>query len=220
MVLHNNIAIIEGDTHISKWVTETGRLDHDQWLLPRITSYIPVGGTVVDAGAYIGDHTIFYANTVGSEGSVFAFEPNHRAFECLAHNMASYPQVKIINGGLSDKAETAQLSEPNENYGMAHITGAGNIPCWPLDGFGLAACHFIKIDVEGFELKVLEGAKETIKKYKPVMLVEINSHTLKVAGAEPEIIIEYIKGLGYSCRNVNRDAGLLEPQFDLLCKPI
>lgn len=52
--------IIDGDTHISKWVEETGRLGHDQDLLPRILKLIRPGDVVVDVGAFIGDHTFDY----------------------------------------------------------------------------------------------------------------------------------------------------------------
>ena len=52
-ILPNGIAVIEGDSHISMWVEQSGRLDHDTYALPIILDHIPEGGIVVDGGAFI-----------------------------------------------------------------------------------------------------------------------------------------------------------------------
>jgi tRNA G37 N-methylase Trm5 len=82
--------VIASDTHIGRWIEETGRLDHDQYLLPKIVPLIPEGGTVVDAGALYGDHTLAYAKAVGPYGEVFAFEPNPQSYTCLKKNMETF----------------------------------------------------------------------------------------------------------------------------------
>ena len=68
MYITNGIATIESDLCISKWVRESGRLDHDQNMLPLLKPFIPLHGVVFDIGAFIGDHTIFYSNRVGDKG--------------------------------------------------------------------------------------------------------------------------------------------------------
>src|SRR5687767_9160852 len=85
-ILPNGIAVLEKDSHISKWCESEKRLDHDQNLLPVILSYVKKGDWVVDAGAFIGDHTRAYLDRVGATGVVVALEPNPEAFECLKHN--------------------------------------------------------------------------------------------------------------------------------------
>ncbi len=60
MKIINNIAVIEGDEYLSKWVIDSGRLDHDQNSLPIILAYIKEGYTVIDAGANIGSHALAY----------------------------------------------------------------------------------------------------------------------------------------------------------------
>ena len=77
------IAILETDNCICRFVEQSGRLDHDQNMLPIVLSYIPIGGVVIDVGAFIGDHTIAYLNKVRENGMVYAFEPYINAFECL-----------------------------------------------------------------------------------------------------------------------------------------
>ena len=72
-ITKEGIAILENDTHISKWVEESGKLDHDQNDIPLILKYINEGDTVVDCGAFIGDHTIAYLNrrSVNPEGGCY-----------------------------------------------------------------------------------------------------------------------------------------------------
>lgn len=61
--------VLADDTHLSKWVEEHGRLDHDE-AIASIVEHIPQGGVVVDAGASLGDHTIAYARKVGVQLSL------------------------------------------------------------------------------------------------------------------------------------------------------
>ncbi len=164
------IATIEGDTHISKWAIEAGRLDHDQNTLPLLAPYIPKGGTVVDAGAFIGDHTVFYADRVGPAGQVLAFEPNFAAFECLHHNVQWMP-VTCHHAGLSDATSTAAIAT-DINAGASHLTDGKGCALLALDSLNLQRLDFFKLDVEGFEVRALRGAKDTIHRCRPVMLIE------------------------------------------------
>jgi FkbM family methyltransferase len=214
-ILDNGIAVIEGDTHISEWVKQSGRLDHDQNTLPLLTKYIPKGGTVVDIGAFIGDHTIHYANCVGVTGSVIALEPNPAAFECLANNMAEHRQVTCLNLGASNKSHSIGI-EPDTNAGASHATGEGVIPCIALDSIYLAACHFIKMDCEGYEVKALHGAFQTIRTYKPVLLIEINESALNRQGYQSADIFGFLDDIGYQYRNIYQGQPMTGPQYDIL----
>jgi FkbM family methyltransferase len=209
--LPNGIAVIEGDTHISKWVEDEGRLDHDQYALPIILEHIKDGDVVVDAGAFIGDHTIAYAKAVGSNGTVMAFEPNPAAYECLVHNC---PNVFAFNFGLGDKSEELKLAI-DINAGASHV-GDGDqvIKVRQLDSIPFKRLDFIKIDVEGFELMALHGAKKTIEAHRPAMWIEINVHALKRQGVVPVQIFEMLHDIGYEIKMYPEEGGM---QYDILC---
>lgn len=210
------VAIIEGDTHISEWVKQNGRLDHDRSLLPVIAKYIPNGGTAIDVGAYIGDHTIFYAQRVGQHGKVVAFEPNPIPFECLEYNMQKFPNVQVLNMGASDTDEGISIQQ-DSNVGASRPKQGGDIQCITIDSLNLDRCDFIKMDCEGFELKALKGAMETILKHRPVMLIEINDHALKAQGLSRNDVLQYVSDLGYTFRNVYEGHGMEGVQLDVIC---
>jgi FkbM family methyltransferase len=211
------IATIEGDTHIGKWAIEAGRLDHDQNMLPLLKPYIPKGAVVVDAGAFIGDHTVFYAACVGPSGRVHAFEPNVAAFKCLHYNTTGLP-VYVYDAGLSDKGGSAAIA-PAMNAGASHLKDGEGCKLIALDSLGLDRLDFFKLDVEGFEVMALRGAKDTIARCKPVMLIEVNTAALQRQGYTPLHIFAQLHMHGYQWRNVYRDHPLSGDQFDILCEP-
>lgn len=213
-ILSNGIAIIETDTHISRWVQETGRLDHDQYALPIVLQYIQKGDTVVDAGAFIGDHTTAYLAGVGLEGEVWAFEPNPEAFECLKHNC---PTAKCRNIGLSDTAGVVGLVK-DVNGGASHLSsvGEGKIKTMMLDSLNLSRLDFFKLDVEGYECLALRGAINTITKHRPVMWIEVNKGALERAGASVEMLEGILFDLGYQWSGYPENFGA---QYDILCIP-
>lgn len=212
------IATIEGDTHIGKWAIESGRLDHDQNMLPLLKMYIPEGGVVVDVGAYIGDHTVFYAACVGPKGAVMALEPNPEAFECLKYNTSELPQVYAFNVAASDKPGTIGLAK-DTNAGATHAVKDGEIQCSDIDSIGLRACHFMKFDCEGMEPQAIYGASQTIRKYRPTLLVEVNTAALARQGTSPEAIFALLDSLNYRYRNIYITQQMEGPQYDILCEP-
>lgn len=221
-ILENNIAILEEDHYICRWIQESGKLDHDQNMLPIVLRYIKKGDVVIDAGSFIGDHTIAYANKVGSTGKVFAFEPNHEAFKCLVHNMANYSYVECRSEGLSNKNSSLFIHEYPDNIGMTYLSEKGEkqIETITIDSLELKRCDFIKIDCEGHEIEVITGAHETIKKFKPKMLIEVNKMALERAGFKKEELITLVKLYGYKVQDVygkKIEDMKNEVQFDMLC---
>jgi FkbM family methyltransferase len=215
-LLPNGIAIIETDSHVSKWIEQEGRLDHDQNMLPVILPYINEGDVVVDVGAFIGDHTIAYLNKVGPTGKVFAFEPNDEAFECLIHNC---PTAINMNVGLSNKFEKLCFSY-SVNAGASFFQPVeGLFSVIPLDSIHMTRLNFMKIDVEGMELNVLKGAAKTIKECRPIILMEINPGALQRWQTNPPELIAYLESLGYTHKKVYGHEQLTDLQFDLLFIP-
>lgn len=225
------IYVIDGDSHIGKWAEESGRLDHDQWLLPQILKYIPVGGTVIDAGCYIGDHTIAYARAVGDAGRVIAIDPNQEAIQCLVKNLDEFKNnVIAFNRYVGNKHnDSAFFSRNPTNVGASKmlIDGMENddnlgdiIQSMTLDSlFGIIdRCDFIKLDVEGNEVFALEGAANLIMKFRPTMLIEVNRGALQQNGFDYETIQAALDMYGYHGTNIP-DCAHTQPQYDVLAIP-
>jgi FkbM family methyltransferase len=221
-ILPNDTWVLEND-QISQWVEQEGRLDHDQNLLPDILKHIKPGDRVIDAGAFIGDHTVAYSEAVGAKGMVYAFEPNPIAFRCLEHNVEGRKNIRIWNHGLSNKTEVVPLSGNNDNAGGAYVgehMKVADVQMYPLQDKFPWHADFIKIDVEGYELKVLQGAELLIKASKPIMVIEINSGALKRQGFSPEDIRAWLKEHNYESSIMQSNAKAGDPLFDILCVPV
>jgi len=221
-ITKEGIAIIGNDSHIGRWVEECGRLDHDQNMLPLVLPFIPEGGVVLDIGANIGSHTIAYAKKVGFSGNVFAYEPNPEAFKCLVHNMKELVTVFEFPFALGNTIGTIEVIQENDNIGMAYVkeakNGSGIITTVDKEMKDIKKVDFIKIDCEGYELEVLKGAKETIKKYSPVMLIEVNKGCLERSGESKESLFKLLDEYGYTYRNIYKEQGMDDLQFDIICQ--
>jgi FkbM family methyltransferase len=145
------------------------------------------GDIVVDIGANIGAHTLALADCVGSDGFVFAFEPQRIVYQNLCANVAlnSLQNVKCENLVLADMPGFTTLPSLDynlkNNYGGVEAVNPGislgeKVQVMRLDRYFMffewPPIKFMKIDVEGFEKRVLLGAKETIKAFKPLLYVE------------------------------------------------
>ena len=142
---------------------------------------IGAGDTVVDAGANIGMHTVPLAKIVGSGGRILAFEPQRPMFYALGGTLALnelwwvdiYPVALGAERGIT-KVMAIDYAKP-DNYGGCSV-GDGyhgpDVPVLPLDDLDLPALRFIKADVEGYETELLLGARETIRRHRPILYVE------------------------------------------------
>lgn len=209
-------AVLEHDTHLSRWVEEHKRLDCDP-NIERICTLFQPGQTVVDVGAALGDHTIAYARRVGPLGHVLAFESNPLQLECLRHNMQPFPRVEIIPVALGAAPARARYNhEPNVSASHLTICPDGDVFIHTLDAVVSGPVHFIKLDVEGYEFATLWGAQDTIRKHRPRMLIEITRQTR--TGARPEDIYGFLKGYNYTWSPFIGSAS--DKQHDILAEPL
>lgn len=142
---------------------------------------IKPGQIVLDVGANIGAHTVLFAQLAGPMGRVYAFEPQRLIFQQLCANIAlnTLSNVYCYQMGLSSHPCNMVVPPIDYNklgnFGLVSLTEDGvgeSVPINTIDSFQLAACHFIKIDVEGMEKEVLSGATQTIKKFRPIIYAE------------------------------------------------
>lgn len=215
-----DVAILDGDTHISKWVLESRSLRIAEPFIKPFAKHMRPGQSIVDAGAMIGDHTLIYSEWVSDGGQVYAFEPNPDAFECLEYNMRGKTHVHCFNHGLADSSSVYGLNL-DPNVGASHMSEGGSVPVSvrPLDELGLPPIGFMKIDVEGFETRLLQGAANTINKYRPVILSEVNHGALERAGTTAKDLLALLKTFGYQISITQGNCTWLSPQYDILCIP-
>lgn len=220
--LNGEFFVIDGDRWISAWAEAAGRLDHDQNALPIILKHIQDGMTVVDGGAHIGSHTCAYLRAVGHGGRVYAIEPNQEAFTALSANC---PDAVCIKAALSADCclGAGRLVKSDDgNSGASHIRilgSVGDVDFITLDSLNICP-GFIKLDLEGFELRALRGAVETINRCRPTMVVEVNQSALDRQGVGPGQLLGFISTLGYSYQNIYPKQDCVGEQFDVLCKPL
>ncbi len=214
-----DVYVMVDDTHLSRWVEQDRRLDHAHRYLERFRHLVPVGGTVIDCGTSIGDHTVTYASWVGPEGKVLGFEANPDVAECCALNLAIYPWATIHNMGISDGYGVTGI-EVNPNVGASRLSQIADVhvKLTPLDAYidDVTRCDFIKVDIEGYEPRMLDGAKEFIKRYSPAILMEVNEGALAVQGSKTGDIYEKLRSFGYKWKVA--DGVLGSAQYDILAQ--
>ncbi len=139
------------------------------------------GDVVVEAGANFGAHTIAMAQMVGATGCIFAFEPQRLVYQVMVANVAinSLGNVMTVQAGLGAHPGVVKVPILNPtkglNFGSFSIgmfdTGE-DVPVKTIDSLDLNRCRLIKVDVEGMECAVLEGARSTIERLRPILYVE------------------------------------------------
>lgn len=212
-------AVADNDTHFSQWIAQTGQIDHGQRIAERFAKWFGPGDTAIDVGACLGDHTVPYAQIVGHTGKVYAFEPNQEAYECLIYNTKNYNQIQCFNFGLSDAEQDIGFVR-HPNLGASYLEqGTGtSVHIKPLDSlidsYDFSKTKFIKIDVEGFELNVLEGAVKIITQYRPVIMIEIAGCHQARYGKQPSDIYAWLTKNGYTPEQI-----LDVEQYDLVAYP-
>ena len=150
--------------------------------------FVPEGGTAVDVGAYIGTHTLAFADAVGPNGHVVSIEAQQKSFELLQANIISngLTNVHVENAIAGDQIETRDVVQidPNtaESFGSTTAVATGDlvdrsvkVRTITIDSLQLSRCDILRIDVEGMEADVLKGALETLNRLRPMIYAECNS---------------------------------------------
>lgn len=177
-----------------------------------LLSLIPKGACFLDVGANVGQVTLHASRLVGPEGRVIAFEPTPFNLGRLNANLKlnHVQNVTVEELGLGDRAGSFLISNVDEgNQGMNRIvqqsSDAGRtttIRVTTLDAYvnehNLAKIDMIKIDVEGFELKMLNGAKATLEKWHPILFIELDDGNLMEQGTSAKDLVTFLVGLGYT----------------------
>lgn len=169
------------------------------------------GHTVVDGGANVGLYSIMMSTAVGQGGSVHAFEPVPATHAMLGDNIGRnrLANVTVSNAALSDQPGVVSLGLAADKVGNDGAFGVGHqAPVSAVDvttitldeyavGHHLSRIDFVKLDVEGSELRALRGMGEILQRDEPMLLVEICQSTARRAGFEVNDILDLLGPLGY-----------------------
>lgn len=175
--------------------------NHDFEVLSGILKALSAHGcqfrTCIEGGAH---HGIWTRRLMNVFDSVIAFEPQEEAFKALSKLGPGYNGLEISDCALGARYLCARIAPGPRNTGQAHISKWGQAcVIAPLDVFYLGAepVDYIKLDVEGYELAALRGARQTILKNKPFISVELNGLSERYGASDQDIEL-YLQGLGYS----------------------
>ncbi|HVG24960.1 MAG TPA: FkbM family methyltransferase [Thermoanaerobaculia bacterium] len=196
-----------------------GRDDREEleFLTTHLSRHID-GKTVCDAGAYIGNHTLAFAERAAR---VVAFEPNPVTYELLKLNCRDRANVVPLCLAASDRGGTAPAAVPRTNYGESRIAGtpaegelALTFELVRLDDVALLATDrvgLLKIDVEGHEPQVLRGAERLLRRDRPLVVLEQHARAID-GGTSPSL--DLLRAFGYRFfYSLERVTGWLVPQW-------
>lgn len=161
------VRLPEGDTHF-RAAAEAGEYQRGNYLAA--LAHVRERSCAVDVGAHVGFWTLEMA---ASFGRVYAIEPIPENFSCLVENTRHLTNVEAINRAAGREVmECAARNPAPENSGAWECLPGSGIPVFPLDELDLQSVGLVKIDVQGMEPDVLEGARETLSRCRPVVVVE------------------------------------------------
>ena len=191
----NNFWIPSNDEQIEKW-RKQGQPDTQDRCLNRFIKYCDNNdirfNTVLDIGAWCGTWSLAIQKYAKN---VLCFEPNKTHFACLEKNLAPFKHVSLYNHAVGNEEGLVKLTEETATQNTRVIQEKGDTKICKLDSLNLENVDLIKIDVEGFEMEVLKGAKETIKNVEWIM-IELNNNTKRYGSSNIEIE-KYLPKLGF-----------------------
>lgn len=165
-----------------------------------VVEYVPNRKCVIQAGGNSGLYAKIYSKFFDV---VYTFEPDPVWFACLTHNVTETNVYKFqcCLGDNSISLDVATPSWHNDNYGAIRVTGPGNVPQMTIDSFNTKP-DLIHLDIEGYEFFALRGAAETLRKHKPIVVIEVNDVMCQVYGHMAADIDNFLEQFGYTKKKV------------------
>ena len=181
-----------------------------------IRNIVKEGMIFIDVGTHVGYYALIAAKLVGPSGRVYAFEPNPYNFQILKKNVSrnNYTNVTTVNKAVSDTngftnftiAESSDSGSLFEDVVKKKLENV-KVSVVSLDGFfenvsSSNAPIILKIDAEGADALVVNGAIRTIARSQKIVL-EVNPKSLKKSGSDPFEMLSWLKNMGYSVRVID-----------------
>jgi len=188
---------------------------HHRQLIPAFRQFVAEDAVVLDCGAHAGQFAKLFA-AMAPNGHIYAVEPGSYAFSILRRAIAfnRLGNVSVERLGLSDKSGELQLSMPvktsgSYGFGLSHFGRVTDprrhltetAPVSTVDDFvarhGIDRLDLIKADIEGWEMRLLSGAGQTLDRLRPALYLELEDDFLKLAGDSLDAIWKMLTDLGY-----------------------
>ena len=190
----NGFWVPSNDIHVEQWrqgqpFTQNKCLkEFLEWCRSRDKKF----NTVLDIGAWCGTWSAEFAPYCKK---IYAIEPDQTHFECLLKNLSSFDNIELLDYAVGDTETRVALTD--DDFTQARrIYSIGNILMKTVDSFKFEDVDLIKIDVEGFEMNVLRGAKDTLKDCN-FLMIELNNNSKKYDSSNNEIE-KYLQELGFT----------------------
>ena len=195
-----------------------------------LRQHVQPGACVIDIGANVGEYSALAAELVGPSGHVYAFEPAPETAAKLRTRFGNVAQVSVMEAAVGDVTRTVRLyldaDNPTQHSLGSHNVGRGGgavkVQQRALDDIkGLRSPDVIKIDAQGGELRVLQGARRVLERATPIIVFELWPYGLKNLRADPADLLAELKRAGYTLFKLALDGRLKnETQIaDFLAKP-
>lgn len=206
--------------------------------LHNMLNYVKTGDTIIDVGTNIGVSLLNFAKKTGNTGKVIGFEPDSFNFNNCKKNIAlnKFNNIELINEGLGNKTGNFNMIiEDRKNRGRNKITNAisndtennlvsiTTLDIWFNQNKKINKLNILKIDVEGYDLKVIQGALTLINQFNPIIFVELDDNNLRAAGNSAEELILFMNSIHYKCykltdkEEINTGKDFTNCHYDLVC---
>jgi FkbM family methyltransferase len=182
---------------------------------PHVRAYLDAlikpGHVYIDVGGHIGYHAVSTAHKVGVNGAIIAFEADPVMYERLARNLGQFSSAQAIHAAVwKHSGELIFARSP-----VAHESGWGTlsevrefdqceqvvVPAISLDDWFRDTCvtrwDMMKLDAEGSELAVLQGAQIALEQFRPIIIIEINGIVLNQGGISSTQVVDFLRQHSY-----------------------
>lgn len=189
-------------------------------------SKIKLGMTIIDIGANLGYYTAIASYNVGERGRVISLEPEPNFFKLLSRNISrnNLKNVELFEMAIADKNGEMELFLSNENKGHNSLIYSEElktsvlVKTITLDEFlsskKITNVDIIKMDIEGAEILAIEGMKNTLIKYMPLLFLEFSPHSIIKLKKNPLDFLSILHKIGYSIFEINKTRQCLDAITD------
>lgn len=187
------IYLPDGEAHMPDYLSNSGGV-YQSRQLRRSLEFVTGWQVAIDIGAHVG---LWSKLLVERFARVVAFEPMPPLRACLEKNVVS-ERLQIVPIALGNEHGAVSFDYDESHTGATHVDPQrqGLIPLGKLDDFRLRGVGYVKIDTEGFELPVVQGARQTLVDNQPIIIVEEKMHGVRHFGQQPYAAVDFLKSLG------------------------